>query len=274
MTGEDVFAARQERKGFHIRTVQGGVIRCLFDVLKDLLNDAVLVVDSTGIKITAMDQASCILVHMKLAAEAFEEYTCDADPLRPYEIGINTANMFKLIQSAGGRDAIAFTYSMEREHELGITIQNYDRCSTTRFSMKLIDLDYEEIELDDVDFDSRVTMPSKYFLRLCRDMSDISNFMRIQSQNGTITLGCDGDIASQRTVLGVTESDPDVQWEWQEGATFDSLFSLKYLLTICKSTGLCPTVELYMKHDYPLIVLYKIAALGTLKICLVDKLSD
>lgn len=254
--------------GFHIRTVQGAVVRCLFDVLKDLLGDALLVFDQDGVRISTIEDMKCMIVHMKLEADSFEKYECDGR----YEIGINTANMFKLIQAASGKDAITLSYDAATPHKLGICIQNFERNSTTSFSLNLIDLEYEDIELDDVDFECKVTMPSKYFQRLCKDMSDIAKNMRIQSKDGIITLGCDGDFASQRTVLGVT--DKDVALDWSEGAVFDAVFDLKYLLTICKSTGLSPTVELYMKQNVPLVVVYNIAALGILKLCLIDKIVD
>ena len=75
---------------FNIRTLQGSVIKSLFDTLKEIIHDVVLTFDSTGIRISAMDGSKVSLVHLKLDAEAFEEYHCH----KSHEIGINVLNMF------------------------------------------------------------------------------------------------------------------------------------------------------------------------------------
>jgi proliferating cell nuclear antigen len=250
-----------------MRTVQGGVIRSLFDALKDTIHDVNLRFDPTGMRIVTMDNAKCALVHLKLHADAFEEYVC----VGTHDIGINVANTFKLIRAAGGHDSISFTYDQTSPHELGISIQNFARNSSTNFALKLIDLDADDIEMQDVDFDSIITMPSVYFQRICRDMSDISDTMRIQNENGVITLGCEGDFASQKTIIGETESGMSITTTSE--AKYDGEYSLKYLTAFCKSSNLCPSVEIYLRENYPLVLRYGVASLGSLKYCLMASSS-
>lgn len=247
-----------------MRTVQGGVIRALFDALKDIIHDVNLRFDPTGVRIVTMDNAKCALVHLKLQADSFEEYHCNGT----HDIGINVANTFKLIRAAGGHDSISFSYDQDSPHELGISIQNFARNSSTRFALKLIDLDADEIEMQDVDFDSIITMPSVYFQRICRDMSDISDIMRIQNENGVITLGCEGDFASQKTIIGETETGMNITTS--ADAKYDGEYSLKYLTAFCKSSNLCPSVEIYLRENYPLVLRYGVASLGSLKYCLMQ----
>ena len=49
------------------------------------------------------------------------------------------------------------------------------------------------------------------------------------------------------------------------------IFSLKYLLIFTKCTNLCPTVEIYLKNSYPIILRYSIASLGEIKLCLAQQ---
>jgi proliferating cell nuclear antigen len=46
------------------------------------------------------------------------------------------------------------------------------------------------------------------------------------------------------------------------------IFELRFLIIFTKCTNLCSTVTLYLKNDYPLIVQYNIACLGTIKMVL------
>jgi len=62
---------------FEFRTVQSGAFRILIEALKEILTDANFQIDSTGIKLMAMDPTHTILVHLKLHAEHFEYYKCN-----------------------------------------------------------------------------------------------------------------------------------------------------------------------------------------------------
>ena len=47
--------------------------------------------------------------------------------------------------------------------------------------------------------------------------------------------------------------------------TASGKFSLKNLNLICKSCNLGPSLEIFIKNGYPLIVVFSVANLGTLK---------
>ena len=52
------------------------------------------------------------------------------------------------------------------------------------------------------------------------------------------------------------------------------LFELKYLIIFTRCTNLCNQVEIYLKNDYPLIISYGVASLGTIKLCLAPQCTD
>ena len=254
------------KPGLYMRTIQGGVIRSLFDTLKDIVHDVNLRVDSTGVRLVTMDKSKCALVHLKLDADSFEEYSCDGS----YTLGINVTNTFKLIRSAGGRDSIAFRYDPSSSHELDIIIQNFQRNSSTTFSLKLLDVDADDIELEDTDFESIITMPSAYFQRICRDMSDIADTMTISNDGWSVTLSCDGQFASQRTVVGQADEGMTMTCG---GDPAEGRYQLKFLTTFCKSSNLCPTVEIYLRQHH-MALKYSVASLGSIKFCLVRLAED
>ena len=85
---------------FEFRTVQSGAFRVLIEALKEILTDANFQIDSTGIKLMAMDPTHTILVHLKLHAEHFEYYKC----LKTMVLGLNMLNLFKLIKTMNNND--------------------------------------------------------------------------------------------------------------------------------------------------------------------------
>lgn len=46
------------------------------------------------------------------------------------------------------------------------------------------------------------------------------------------------------------------------------IFELKYLVMFTKCTNLCPTIEIYLKNDYPLVLRYMVANLGEVRVVL------
>lgn len=247
---------------FQIRSVQASVIKSLADVLKEILHDVSLTFDSSGIKISAMDGSKVSLVHMKLEAESFEEYMCP----KTYELGINMSNLFKLLRSAGSHDSILFRYLKSNPHVLEITIQNFEKNSLTKFDLKLIELDSAYIEINDLEFDTIVNIPSNYFQRLCRDMGELTDHMFIEKKGGVVSFCSDyesvTDFASQRTILGESDTGKITTIEESE---YSNKFSLKYLTGFAKASGLSSVVEIFIKPSYPLVLKYSIGSIGSLK---------
>lgn len=254
---------------FYLKSIQGGAIRTLFEVLKEIVHDVSLEFDNSGIRLLTMDGAKCALISMKLSADSFEEFYCNGK----YPVGINVASMFKLVRITGSHDTITLYMLQSCCNELGITIQNADKNSITDFRLKLLDVDTEEVVIPDVEFDSVITMPSAYFQRLCRDALNLADHMTIKSQGGTLTLSCAGDFARQETMIGEANAGMSISSR-PDACTVEAKFSLKYLSLFCKSSSLCNTLELYLKDSFPLILKYNIASLGEVKFALAPEVED
>ena len=56
--------------------------------------------------------------------------------------------------------------------------------------------------------------------------------------------------------------------EWQPSEIVQGVFELKYLTMFTKCTNLCPSIELYLKNDYPLVLRYMVANLGEIRLVL------
>jgi proliferating cell nuclear antigen len=251
-----------------MKSIQGNAIRTLFEVLKEIVHDVSLRIDSTGVKLLTLDGARCALVYMRLWADAFEEFRCEGT----FALGLNMASMFKLVKTSGSHDTITLYMEDASSNELGIKIQNAEKNSVTDFKLKLLDVDDEIITLPDVEFDNVITMPSAFFQRMCRDMLNIGDTMIIKSAGNQLLLGCNGDFARQETVIG--EADAGMTMTAKSDRVIEGRFSLKYLSLFCKATNLSNTIELFLKEAYPLILKYNIASLGELRFCVAPKVDE
>ena len=146
---------------------------------------------------------------------------------------------------------------------LTIKTTNSSKKTTVESKIKILDIDEKIYNIPDISFESYITMPSSDFQNYISELSNVSNEIFLKSNSKELILSAKGDFAEQ-TVKINESNDNIVESEiYQEG-----LFNIKYILLFCKSTNLCSTIEIYLKTDYPLTILYNIANLGKIKYCL------
>mmetsp|Transcript_62442 Transcript_62442/g.92798 ORF Transcript_62442/g.92798 Transcript_62442/m.92798 type:complete len:150 (+) Transcript_62442:114-563(+) len=87
---------------FEARLIQGRVFKQLIDALKDLVQDCNIDVSEDEMSIQAMDSSHVSLVGVSLLAKGFDHYRCD----RQISLGVNSANMAKILKCAGNDDII------------------------------------------------------------------------------------------------------------------------------------------------------------------------
>jgi proliferating cell nuclear antigen len=245
----------------HLKTIQASAIRSVFEVLKDIINDVNVYFGPTGITIRTLDNARVTLVHMHMSHENFEEYSCDTEIVA----GLNITNTYKLIKSMSNSDTLTIDI-VDRDY-MQFIIENVAKKTSTKYNLKLLDINEEWLTFPEVEMDVITTMPSIDFQRIARDMGNLSNEITICRDNAKLELSCIGDFANQTTVI-----------EYPDGsARVSNVYSLKYINMFTKATGMCSSVQIMQNsenEDMPIIFLYTIANLGYIKFYLAPKADN
>jgi proliferating cell nuclear antigen len=259
---------------FEIRTVKSGAIKTLIEALKEIIpQGGNFIFDDTGIKLLSMDPSHIILIHLKLDAENFEHYYCPNKQV----IGVQMTNFFKLIKTMSNDDTLTLFQEQDDDNKLGIMIENSTKQTKTKFKMNLLDLDEENLQIPSTTFTSVINIPSTDFQKICRDMNNIAEYMEIKSISSQLIFNCNGQFATQETSILENQgggSSLSFIKNNEPNEIFQGVFSLKHLCLFTKCTGLCQSIELYLKNDYPLIVNYNVASLGEIRLCLAPKVND
>ena len=242
---------------FHCKTVQTNAIRILFEALKNILADINFKADSNGLKLTTIDGTEKAIINIFLRSDKFEEYICETS----VNIGINLISFFKILKGIKNTDTISFTIYKDESEYIYISTTNTDkRCKNTS-KVKLLDMDEKIYNIPDIDFESFITMPSSDFQGYVSELAVLSNKINIKRSDNQLTLSVKGDFAEQTIIINETNS--DVVSTFQQGE-----FNIKFIQLFTKSTNLCSTVEIYLKTDFPLTIVYNVANLGQIKYCL------
>jgi proliferating cell nuclear antigen len=150
-------------------------------------------------------------------------------------------------------------------------MENSEKSTVTNYFLKLFDTDVEDIKIPSLNFTSIIHMPSIDLQKICRDMNALGEKLDVEitSSGSDLIFKCFGDFAEQETIISEnTTSNMKVHKSGAGSDIVQGIFQLKHLVLFTKCTSLCPSIELYLKNDFPLILQYTVANLGLVKLVL------
>ena len=253
-----------------IKTVQIAPFKTLMTALKDILIDTNIIFTPEGMKITNIDKSHTILVHVLLKACNFEEYVCTKEKII---VGVNMVHLFKLISSIDNDDTLVIyidkaDYCEGIVQTLGMRFENGNIKQCKIHRLRLIEPDPDELEYPAVTFSSELVMPSVDFQKIIRDMAGISDVVEIKSVSDELVFKCTGHFAESEVHRSEMVGGMEFIKKQNSTKINQGIFSLKNLGYFIKCTNLCSQIELYLQNDKPLVVKYKVASLGEIKLCL------
>lgn len=263
-----------------------------FDVIKDLLFDTNIYFDETGMKICSLDNSKVALVHYKVAADKFSFYKCE----RSQVLGVSITALHKYLGhiSQSNKHTIRLLVDRARNHELVLEIISEDDTDTQRFYMKLLDLPLEDGGLDGEKFNCVINIPSDKFQRYCRShalVGDLMDIITVGDQVELTTEDMSGSGDRTKSIIRTTSPSDENEDDPSEASgggdasdkkttsiflkdkddTIAGRFSLRFLQMFAKAQKLSPTVTIYFKRDFPLVLLYRQKDFGTLKFALAPR---
>jgi proliferating cell nuclear antigen len=240
-------------------TVQAAAIKSTFEVLKDILNDVNIYFKPEGMFIVTLDTARTSLIDMFLPSDNFEEYTCNGN----IDCGVNMTNMYKLLKTITVNDVLII--SINSKEFMNIEIHSEQKKTSTKFELKLLDINENQIEVPETEMTVITPIPSVDFQRICRDMSNIGDELEIYRGGKSLKLVCKGDFANQETEIQCVDESPDLS----------GTYSLKYMNIFTKATSMCSTVQIMQEEQNRFLILkYNVANLGDLKFYLATKVNE
>jgi proliferating cell nuclear antigen len=252
---------------FRIRTVKAAPFRTLMEAIKDILTEANIEIDSTGLKIMATDGTHTILVHLRLQADRFDEFYCP----KKHIIGVNMINLFKLVKTMSNNESIVLFMRKSDTTKLGIEILNGEKQMVTHFALNLVELDVTPLKVPPVQFSSVFSMSSTDFQKIIRDMHTLGEVVEIQSASHELVFRCKGDFVEQETVFSFGQN--GLTQTTSSSEIVQGKFFLKHLVLFTRCTSLCSDITLHLKNDYPIIVEYNVAGLGEIRLALAPALD-
>lgn len=256
---------------FEARLDQGHILKKLVDSMKDLVTDANFDCSSEGISLQAMDTSHVSLVALQLRGDGFEHFRCD----RSKTLGINTAQLTKILKCAGSNDAITLKAD-DSGDSLTCMFESPDKDRISDFELKMIDIDSEHLGIPDTDYTCTVKMPSAEFRRIVTEIGVMGDTVAISCTKDAVKFSVSGDMGrgniTCRKNTAVDKKKEAVTIHTEEDISLN--FALRYLQQFAKATPLSDYVTLSMSPDVPLVVEFKIENKGYIRYYLAPKIEE
>ncbi len=235
---------------FKAKLNDSSVVKGIFDAVSSIISEVTMKIDENGIGMAAMDLSHICLVSLDLKKEDFDEFETDQE----YELGINLEDMVKIIRRSGGKDEITFIHN-PKDKKLLIEMKPPEAKKSRQFTLALIDLEGEEINLESLnamEFPNNCTFPVDYLDEAIKDAEIFSEVLEIIVEDKLI-FSSTGNIGEMTYELEKDELQPHDFTEESKG-----IFALSFLKNILKVKTISDNIEMALKSEAPLKLLFDI----------------
>ena len=242
-------------------------IKSIFDSIKDLTSAINIQVNARdGFVLQSIDSSHVLLVVLNLPPSLFSTFECDV----PMTLGVHLPHLFKILKCAENDASITFTADKDTSH-LDIEFAHRQRCA--RFSLNLIDLDADHLDIPPAFYALRTQIGSQHFQRIIRDIAQLGSTCSITCESDSVVaFGThDSDVVTEGSIQLHTGDDMIIfPIDDQMCDDFDEedidrdpprnlQVSCRFLEQIIKATPLSKHVMLSVSNSRPLLIEYIIS---------------
>ena len=217
-----------------------------------------------GIRILRLTEDKSILIKLNLDAINFESFRCDETKVT---IGIDMQHLHNLLKLINDEDPIVMFMNKDNRGKLYIRSinENNDSSEETHIELNLMEIANPDMPIPQTEFQNKITMASDKFHNICKHLNNNSTFVEITSINNEILF------RGQNEGGKVTMSYKDVNYikkKDKSDQVVQGIYELRNLMSFSKCNKLCQVIEIYLRNDFPLVLVIAVATLGKMYVFL------
>ena len=171
-----------------------------------------------------------------------------------------------MLRSIKKKDSISLFIEKENPSDLGITIIPKEANRITTSTIKIQNV--QQLHIDEVSgYDKPIIVPSNEYQKMCKDMSNIGNIIKVSSKRYNIKFSCNGGSVYSREVM-FGEIEKDIEEEEKE---IVQEFETEQLSRIAKIAGLSSKMQIYQDEDSALLFKSQVGNIGKISIYVKSK---
>jgi proliferating cell nuclear antigen PCNA len=219
-----------------------------------------------GIRILRLTEDKNILIKLNLDAINFEHFFCGEQKIT---IGVDMNHFHALLKTVNDDNPVVLYMNKDNRSAIYIRSVNEkdDSSEETDIELFLMDIGNPDMPIPPTEFQNRVTMASDKFHTICKHLNNNSTFVEITSVGNQISFRGKSD-GGKVTMSYKDTHESSKKNKDKPGQVVQGIYELRNLMCFSKCNKLCNTIDVYLRNDFPLVLVISVATLGKLYIFL------
>jgi len=220
----------------------------IIGIISELVLEVKIKVNKSGLGIIAIDPANVALVSFKLPKEAFSQIEVEEEIL-----GVSLDNLKAVLRRCSPGSSLVL-----QTEDNALKIQIHDKIKR-EFRLALIEIDAEEKTMPNLDFTSKIEMPSVDLVDSIEDCAIVADACSFIAEQDKFTIEAKGSLNSAKSDFSSDEVKIEIKPGEMAGKDkgIRSRYSLEYLQKFVKASKITEKAIINFSTDYPLKLEFK-----------------
>ncbi len=240
---------------FSLKLDKSRVLRVIIETLASIVTEAKFKITPKGLTILAFDDSRICLLQLKIKGEDFDEFSCD----KKLDIDLNIDDLDKILKRSTLNDSLEIAFK-EADNKIKIKLQrttDEEKKLTRTFSLALSENEIENLHLDrlyEIEYNTNWEIEPAFLVEAIKDAEIYSEVLSLKATEG------EGLLFSSIGTIGEMEYFLDLEdlRSSNINETCMGSYSLDFLKAILKISSITMNLEMGLKSDYPLKIIFKL----------------
>jgi len=253
---------------FTLKLDNSRILKGIIETLASIIDETEFRVTPKEFMITAMDPSRICLLKLTIKKENFDDYKCSQES----KVGLNLDDLDKILKRSAANDSVEIDFN-QKDQKIKIKMRREGTSRTRTFSLALLDIDIEDIPMDNllsIDYPSKWVIDPDFLVEAIKDAeiySEILNMKSVEAQG--LTFSSSGQIGEMNYELELEEL-----LENEITGTSSGAYSLTFLKAILKIAPITEKLEISLKTDHPLKMIFDLLEGGELDYFLAPRVEE
>ena len=253
---------------FTLKLENSRILKGIVETLASIIDETEFRVTPKEFTISAMDPSRICLLKLSIKKDNFDDYKCSKDS----KVGLNLDDLDKILKRSAANDAVEIDFN-EKDQKIKIKMQREGTSRTRTFSLALLDIDIEEIPMENllnIEYSSKWVIDPDFLVEAIKDAEIYSEILNIKSiEDQGLVFSSTGQIGEMNYELELDELiETDIT------GTSSGAYSLTFLKAILKISSITEKLEISLKTDHPLKMMFNLLEGGELFYFLAPRVEE
>jgi proliferating cell nuclear antigen len=242
----------------------------LFQHIKLLTEQINIIFDKTKMYVQAIDSSHVSILEITIPKEWFGKYALTSES--NVKLGIRVGIFYKILSTRDSTQTVTLKYDIDNKDTLDILLNNEASLFNKQFSMPLIELDAEMMDIPEIEYSVEMSLPSPNFAAIVTQLQYFGDNLEFHCTENNVVLSATSP--EQGTMSVEIKIDDLNAFAIEEGYDMKLSFSLKYIHVICLYNKIAKEMEIKLHKDYPVRIEYRLMDGANIRYFLAPRCND